>query len=348
MAHRIGAATAACDRPPAIAAWATAVGRHEREGPLGRLFDLACDDATFGRASWEKSESELVRRTMGLLLDKSGRRADDLDCVLAGDLLNQCVASTYGLRSFGIPVLGLYSACSTISEALALGALLLDGGAAGSAAACASSHFCTAERQYRSPLEYGCVRPPTAQWTATACGAYLLAHRGEPPYVRAVTFGTIEDLGVTDQNNMGAAMAPAAAETLRRFFADTALCPADFDAIVTGDLGAVGSELLCSLADAQGTPVRDRHADCGLLLFDRGRQDVHAGGSGAGCSAAVLAAVYLPQMRRGSVNNLLFLATGALLSPTTVQQGETIPAISHLVWLSTSPAPFAAGKGAGA
>ncbi len=344
MAHRIGKGTILCDTPPAVAAWASVVGRREREGPLGALFDLAEDDAAFGQPTWEKSESELVRRTMALLLEKSGKTADELDCVLAGDLLNQCVAATYGLRSFGIPVLGLYSACSTISEGLALGALLCDGGAADCLAATASSHFCSAERQYRSPLEYGGVRPPTAQWTATACGAYLLTKRGGPPYVRAVTPGTIEDLGIDDQNNMGAAMAPAAAGTLRRFFADTRLAPADFDAIVTGDLGSIGSALLLSLAEEAGLSLGGRYSDCGVLLFDPARQDVHAGGSGAGCSSAVLAARFLPELQSGRLQNVLFLATGALLSPTTVQQKETIPAISHLVWLSHEGGPFCGGK----
>jgi len=334
MAARIGRRTVRFDRPPSVAAWASVAGKQEAAGPLGPLFDRTTQDTTFGCDTWEQAESTLVGQTVALLLEKSGHAAAEIDCIFAGDLLNQCIASSFGLRALGIPVFGLYSACSTISEGITLASLLVESGAANLAAAAASSHFCAAERQYRSPLEYGGVRPPTSQWTATACGALLFAPNEKPPYVRAVTFPMIEDLGVTDQNNMGAAMAPAAAATLLQFFSDTGLAPADFDAVITGDLGAVGSELLLALAEREGLLLLDRHQDCGKLLFDRDRQDVHAGGSGAGCSAAVLAANFLPALAEGSLQNVLFLATGALLSTTSVQQGESIPAIAHLAWLS--------------
>ena len=334
MLHRCGKQTVLFPEPPVVGAWASTAGKKEAEGPLGRFFDETSADSTFGKDSWEKGESELVRRTVARLLQKAGRNREEIDCVFAGDLLNQCIGSTFGLRGFGIPVFGLYGACSTLSEGITLASILVESGAAKRCVAVTSSHFCTAERQYRYPLEYGGVRPPTAQWTATASGALLIEKGDKPPFLRAVTFGTIEDKGVTDQNNMGAAMAPAAAATLLHFFADTGKTPADFDAIVTGDLGLVGSELLCRLTEAEGVSVREKHEDCGLLLFDRSRQDVHAGGSGCGCSASVLCAHFLPALCEGILQNVLFLATGALLSPTTVQQKESIPSVAHLAWLS--------------
>jgi len=334
MATRKGKQTVIMDDPPSISAWASVAGKKEHEGPLGPFFDFASDDTTFGQTSWEKGESEMVRKTISTLLKKASLNPEELDCIFAGDLLNQCVGTTFGLRSFGIPLFGLYGACSTMSEGINLASLLVESGAVNNAAATASSHFCTAERQYRYPLEYGGVRPPTTQWTATACGAVLIDKGGKPPFVRAITVGTVEDKGVTDQNNMGAAMAPAAAKTLTRFLSDTGMAPSQFDAIVTGDLGLVGSRLLYELCDAEGVDIRKNHTDCGLLLFDREHQDVHAGGSGCGCSASVLSTVFLPEIQRGSLKNILFMATGALLSPTTVQQKESIPSIAHLAWIS--------------
>lgn len=334
MATRKGKQTIIMDSVPSVSAWASVAGKKEHEGPLGPFFDFTSDDAKFGQDSWEKGESEMVRKAIAALLKKASLNPEEIDCVFAGDLLNQCVGTTFGLRSFGIPLFGLYGACSTMSEGISLGSLLVESGAVNNAVATASSHFCTAERQYRYPLEYGSVRPPTAQWTATACGAVLIDKSGKAPFVRAITVGTIEDKGITDQNNMGAAMAPAAAKTLLQFFSDTGMNPSQFDAIVTGDLGLVGSRLLYELCDAEGIDIRSKHTDCGLLLFDRERQDVHAGGSGCGCSASVLSAVFLPEIKRGSLKNILFMATGALLSPTTVLQNESIPSIAHLSWLS--------------
>ncbi len=334
MATRCGKQTVLYQTPPTVRAWASVAGKKESQGPLASCFDAVSDDSTFGQDSWEKGESELMRRTISILLKKAGRNPQEIDCIFAGDLLNQCVGSTFGLRDFGIPLFGIYGACSTMSEGISLASLLVEAGSVTRAAAATSSHFCTAERQYRYPLEYGGVRPPTAQWTATAAGAVLIEQGDEPPFVRAVTFGTVEDKGVTDQNNMGAAMAPAAAATLLQFFADTQTGPDSFDAIVTGDLGMVGRELLYQLTEAEGVDIRRQHADCGLMLFDRERQDVHAGGSGCGCSASTLCAFFLPALADGRMQNILFLATGALLSPTTVQQKESIPSISHLSWLS--------------
>ena len=238
-------------------------------------------------------------------------------------------------RSLGIPYVGLFGACSTMAESLCVASPFIEGGVAQKVVACTSSHFCTAERQFRFPLEYGGQRTPTAQWTATASGAAVLQNGDDPPFVRAITVGTIEDLGVTDANNMGAAMAPAAAMTIKHFFEDTGKKPEEFDLIITGDLGKVGSSLLADLLRRDGIDLGDRQSDCGLLLYDLEKQDVHAGGSGCGCSASVLCGHLLPQMREGKLHNILFIATGALMSPTVVQQGESIASIAHLVCLST-------------
>lgn len=334
MAKRQGKQTIFTENAPSVRDWASIGSKKESQGPMAPRFDILEPDATFGQSSWEKAESHMITLVMQKALEKAGLKGSDLDLIFAGDLINQCTSSTFGLRDLGVPLLGIYGACSTMAEGLALASLLVDSGAAGRAAAVTSSHFCTAERQYRFPLEYGGVRPPTAQWTATAAGVALLEQGGKPPFVRAVTIGTVEDLGVKDQNNMGAAMAPAAAATLSRFFADTGASPEEFDLIVTGDLGAVGTRLLLELASQEGLDIAARHADCGLLLYDRRKQDVHAGGSGCGCSASVLCSYLLPAVREGRFKNLLFMATGALLSPTTVQQQETIPGVAHLVWLS--------------
>ena len=335
MAIKTGKQTYITQTPPSVRAFAAVGSKKESQGPLADSFDVIEPDATFGEDSWEKAESRLVNIAVNRALQKAALAPADIECIFAGDLLNQCIGSTFGLRELGIPFLGIYGACSTMAEGLLLSSLLIDSKTVNRAMAVTSSHFCTAERQYRFPLEYGSIRTPTSQWTATASGAVILERAIQPPFIRAVTVGTIEDNGVTDQNNMGAAMAPAAAATLSRFFADTALTPGSFDLIVTGDLGLVGTELLHTLLKRDGLDIRSRHVDCGLLIYDRIKQDVHAGGSGCGCSAAVLCSHLLPAMREEKINNMLFMATGALLSPTSVQQGESIPGIAHLVWFST-------------
>ena len=258
-----------------------------------------------------------------------------MDYVLAGDLLNQCIGSSFGLRELGIPFFGLYGACSTMGEALALASLLIDGGFAETVAAQASSHFCTAERQYRMPVPYGSQRTPTAQWTATAAGCTFLSAQGPGPYITHVTCGRIVDQGITDPNNMGAAMAPAAYDTLRAFFADTHTGPADYDAIFTGDLGELGHEIVMDLFRQDGVDMTRNYEDCGMLLYDRDRQDMHAGGSGCGCSAAVFNGYLLTGLKQGRWRRILFAPTGALLSPTSSFQGESIPGICHLVCVST-------------
>ena len=328
-------ATTIFRKPPSVVTWAAVGGKKENEGPCGDRFDKINDDPYFTRATYEEGESQLQKQAVRIALEKAGMKESDVDVLIGGDLLNQCVGTTYGVRDYGLPFLGIYSACSTMSEGLLLASMLAAGGFADTAMAVTSSHFCTAERQYRMPLSYGGQRPPTAQHTATAGGALAVSPEGEAPYVRGVTIGRIVDMGVTDANNMGAAMAPAAYSTIREFFADTGMSASMFDHIVTGDLGKVGSRVLCQLGEREGIDIRSRHLDCGLMIYDSEKQDVHAGGSGCGCAAGMLCGYFLPELKSGRLKNILFAATGALLSPTVNQQGESIPSVSHLVWLSS-------------
>ena len=268
-------------------------------------------------------------------LDKAMRPASALDVIFAGDLLNQCIASSFAARGQKVPFLGLYGACSTMAESLVLAAMAIDGGFASLTASVASSHFCSAERQYRTPLEYGGQRTPTAQWTVTGSGAVVLSQDGEGPWITHATIGRVVDKGVKDANNMGAAMAPAAYDTLTAHFADTGRRPSDYDLIVTGDLGSLGLELLQDLFHMDGVEFSNLD-DCGVRIYDAQSQDVHCGGSGCGCSAAVLTGQLLPRMREGRCRRLLFCGTGALLSPTSTMQGESIPGICHAVAFSAS------------
>lgn len=326
-------ATIRLRRPVSAVSWAAVGGEQERQGPLGGGFDAVEKDSFFGAKTWEQGESELQRRCFRRALEKGGLAPEDLGLVFSGDLLNQCIGATFALRSEGVPFCGLYSACATMGEGLLLAACLIDGGHADLAAAMTSSHFCAAERQYRAPLPYGSQRSPTAQWTATAAGCCVLGRQGDGPYITHVCPGTIVDLGVTDMTNMGAAMAPAAIHTLTTIFRDTGTGPEDYDLILTGDLGHVGHEIVVDLMLKDGYDLRRNYHDCGLLLYDRTGQDMHAGGSGAGCSAAVLCAWLLPLLRRREVHRVLFAPTGALLSPTSSFQGESIPGICHGVVL---------------
>lgn len=337
MPTRIGNYTLQLDRKPVILGYASVVGKKEGEGPLGKLFDLCHNDTTLGETTWEKAESRLQNEAVNLALEKAGLKNTDVDCIFAGDLLNQCISSTFGLRGLDIPFLGQYGACSTMAQTLAIASVFVEAQAARRAAAVTSSHFCSAERQFRFPLEYGGQRTPTAQWTATAAGSVIVGE-GEPQKggkvtVEAVTFGRIADLGIKDANNMGAAMAPAASQTLIDFLRDTGTAPDEYDLILTGDLGLVGSELMEELLEKENIHIGPRHNDCGLMIYDRENQDVHAGGSGCGCSASVLCSVILNQLSQGQLHKVLFLATGALMSPTSSQQGESIPGIAHLVYL---------------
>jgi len=331
---RMGKQTFVLDSPPAIVSSAAVAGKKEGDGPLGPSFDIVCEDSFFGEETWEKAESSMLSRTLSLAVGKAGLDFSDLGCVFSGDLLNQCVGSSFGLRGTDVPVFGLYGACSTMAEGLALAAMTVSAGYAETAAAVTSSHFCSAERQYRTPLEYGGQRTPTAQWTVTGAGCAVLAASGAGPLITHVTPGRIVDLGVKDANNMGAAMAPAAYDTLRAHFADTGRAPDFYDLILTGDLGFIGSEILRGFFERDGVSL-ENHNDCGMMIFDRVGQDVHGGGSGCGCSASVLCGEILGALRAGRWKNVLFAATGALLSPTTSMQGESIPGICCAVALTS-------------
>ena len=322
----------------ALLAGASVVGGKEFSGPLGEQFDLHDPSDRFGQKTWEAAESEMQRMAFNLALQKAGMREEEVGALFAGDLLNQCVGSAYGLLDFDVPYFGLYGACSTSAEALLLAGVMVSFGALECCGAVTSSHYCSAERQYRTPLEYGGQRPPTAQWTVTGAGAFLLCNEKEKradgcPRITAGFPGRAMEKGVNDPNNMGAAMAPAAADTLLRFFSETGESPTDYDAIVTGDLGFEGGSILCELMLAAGRPIKDRYTDCGRLIYHRRGQDVHGGGSGCGCSAAVLAAHFLPELREGNIGRMLFLATGAMMSPDSVKQGQNIPAVAHLLEL---------------
>lgn len=333
MAKLIKDGTISLDTRPSVSSFAAAVGKMEGEGPLADCFDYIAEDVTLGENSWEKSESKLQQIAFTTALSKGGFSEKNIDVLFAGDLLNQCVSSSYGARDTEIPFMGLFGACSTMAESLSLASLFVDGGMAVNAAAVTSSHFCSAERQFRLPVNYGGQRTPTAQWTATAAGCAVVSPHVEPPYVKSVTIGKIKDMGITDANNMGAAMATAAYDTISRHLANTNQSINSFDLILTGDLGRVGSDILAELFLKDNVDISGKHNDCGLMLFDTEKQDVHAGGSGCGCSASVLCGYILQEMQQKKIKNVLFAATGALMSPTIVQQGESIPGISHAVQL---------------
>ena len=331
MHKRLGRQTVALESPVFILSHAAVGGKMESEGPLAHYFDHLCEDSFFGEKTWEKAESAMQKTALSRALEKGGMTPESLDYVLAGDLLNQCIGTSFGLRDFGIPFYGLYGACSTMGESLALGSLLVAGGFADRLAAMTSSHFCTAERQYRMPVPYGSQRTPTAQWTATAAGCAVLGRGVSGCAVTTVTCGKIVDRGIKDANNMGAAMAPAAYDTLSAHFAATGTRPSDYDLILTGDLGVLGHQIVADLFSHDGVEMGERYQDCGMLLFDIKRQDMHAGASGCGCAASVLCGYLLKEMENGKWNKILFAPTGALLSPTSSFQGESIPGISHAV-----------------
>ena len=324
-----------CFRKPSVIAYAAVVGKAENEGPYGGEFDEVVEDNKAGSDTWEQAESLFQQRAVGHVLRKSGLEPDRIDLMIAGDLLNQCVGSSYGLKDYFIPYLGIYGACSTFAEGLLLSAALVNAGYIDTAIASTSSHFSTAERQFRFPLNYGGVRNPTAQWTATAAGAALVGFSGKPPFIRAATVGKIEDMGITDLNNMGAAMAGAAYDTLTRHMKHRGTHPQDYDVIITGDLGQVGSDLLYDLFQRDGVSLREHHKDCGLMIYDRAAQDVHAGGSGCGCSASMMCGHFFKRIQAGELKRVLYCATGALMSPTVVQQGGSIPGIAHCVEISS-------------
>lgn len=325
-----GMQTVCFEKPPVIIATASIVGYLEGEGPLGKTFDLVVNDTYYGEKSWEKAEQRMMLETMQKAMEKAGLQVKDIDFMLAGDLLNQIITANFTARVLGIPFLGLYGACSTMYEGMALGAMLIDGGFAEKVLVCSSSHYSTAERQYRFPTEMGNQRPMTAQWTVTGTGAAVLAREGSGPVITHATVGKVVDLGQGDAQNMGAAMAPAAADTITCHLQDTARQPDYYDLIITGDLGAYGKKLAEKLVTQYGYDISDRYTDCGILIYSAA-QDVHAGGSGCGCSAVVTCGYLMESLRSGKYKRLLGIGTGALLSPCSVQQGETVPGIGHAV-----------------
>lgn len=308
---------------------ASTVGKKEGEGPLSDKFDKIMNDITAGEDSWEKAESRFVSDNMRLAMEKAGLSENDIDYLVSGDLLNQSSGSTFGLREFNIPFFGIYGACSTYGEGLSIASILIEAGVGRNILVGASSHFCAAEKQFRFPLELGTQRPLTSTWTVTGHGAAVLGKGGDFPYISGITTGKIVDFGIKDANNMGAAMAPAAAEVILSNFIDFDIDNNYYDMIVTGDLGYVGKELVIELVKKGGFDITSNYTDCGIEIFDREKQDTHSGGSGCACSAVTFNSLFYPKLKSGEMKRILFIPTGALLNTTSTQQGETIPGIAH-------------------
>lgn len=328
--HRLGGQTVKLDNKPCIIGRASVVGQKESQGPLGEYFDKIMPDNLWGEKSWEKTECRMVLEAAQIALMKSNKQATDINYMFGGDLLNQIMTANFTARTLGVPFFGLFGACSTLTESMSLGSIIVDGGYADTVLCTTSSHFCTAERQFRFPLEMGNQKPPTGQWTVTGAGAIILSSEGEGPCITHVTTGKVVDYGIKDVNNMGAAMAPAAASTFKAHFEDTDQGPQNYDLIVTGDLGWYGRQLTIELLRKEGYDIEDRYIDCGCEIYNQG-QDIGAGGSGCGCSAVVLAGYLLKKMDEGIYNRILIASTGALLSTTSSQQGESIPGIAHAI-----------------
>ena len=334
MSIRVGKQTILMQSTPVIKGFASVCGSKEKEGPLRDFFDKTFDDNKLGQNTWEEAESALQKEAVNLAIEKSKVDKKNINFILAGDLLDQCISSMMGSKNLQIPFLGQFGACSTMAQTLVISSFLVESKAAKNAIAVTSSHFCSAERQYRFPLDYGGQRTPNAQWTVTGSGAIVLGEKDSEhtyPFIKQVVAGVIQDYGVTDSSNMGAAMAPAAAHTLKCFFKDTKTEPKNYDLILTGDLGEIGSRLLIEILEKEKIYIKDNYNDCGLMIYYKEKQDVHAGGSGCGCSASVLCSYVLQKMKKKEINNILFIATGALMSPTSFQQGKSIPGIAHLV-----------------
>ena len=328
---KLGKQTIKFDNPITITEAASIVGPKEADGPLAKYFDKCLNDEFWGETTWEKAESKIIKETANLAIVKSNVNATDIDFCFAGDLLNQCISSSFGLRDTNIPFLGVFGACSTFVEAMSLASICIDGGAAKNVLCATSSHFCSAEKQFRFPLELGNQRPPTSQWTVTGSGSVILSKDGNGPFITHITPGKIVDMGIKDVNNMGAAMAPAAFDTLIRHFEDTGRNPSYYDAIITGDLGYIGKDILKDLALTKGYNISSNYNDCGFLIFDKQAQDTHSGGSGCACIATVFSGYIYKQMQEKKINKLLLIATGALTNSTTAQQGESIPGIAHAI-----------------
>lgn len=328
--QKIGKQTIKFDNPPTILETACIAGPKEADGPLAKYFDKCIEDEMYGEKTWEKAESKIIKETVATLLSKSGIASADLEYCFAGDLLNQCISSSFGLRELNIPFFGIFGACSTFVEGLSLASVFIDGGIK-KALCTASSHFCSSEKQFRFPLELGNQRPPTSQWTVTACGSAILSRDGQGPFITSITTGKIVDMGIKDANNMGAAMAPAAYDTILTHFKDTDRAPSYYDAILTGDLGYIGKDIVIDLFKQSGYNIKSVYNDCGVLIFDKEKQDTHSGGSGCGCCASVFSGYLFNQIRTKKTKRLLLVATGALMNSMSAQQGESIPGIAHAI-----------------
>lgn len=341
MNQKLGRASVRLERPVYILNSASIVGTKEGQGPLGLLFDKVGRDDMFGCKTWEEAESALQKEAVGLALEKAGLRPEDISYIFAGDLLGQSMATSFGISSYQIPLLGVYGACSTCGESLALGAMSIAGGFADKVACVTSSHFASAEKEFRFPLDYGSQRPLSATWTVTGSGAFVLSDEPEGggrkarARISAMTVGKVVDYGLKDSMNMGACMAPAAASTLEQHFTDFAGQPEEYDKIITGDLGKVGQRVLIDLLRKQGYDISEQHMDCGLEIYDAASQDTHAGGSGCGCSAVTLSAYILKQLEEGNWKKVLFMPTGALLSKTSFNEGMSVPGIAHGIVIET-------------
>ncbi len=328
---RIGKQTIGLDNRPVIIQTASIVGPKEAQGPMAGYFDHCLEDEFWGEKTWEKAESKIIKETVNLAISKSGISSSAIDFCFAGDLLNQCISSSFGLRDANIPFFGIFGACSTFVESMTLGSIFIESGAANNVICATSSHFCSAEKQFRFPLELGNQRPPTSQWTVTGSGCSILSSSGEGPCITHVTPGKIVDMGIKDANNMGAAMAPAAFDTLMAHFEDTGRKPSDYDAIVTGDLGYIGKDILEDLCKTKGYNISHNYDDCGVLMFDKLEQDTHSGGSGCACIATIFSGYFYKQLQERKIKKLLLIATGALMNSTSSQQGESIPGIAHAI-----------------
>ena len=310
------------------------VGKKESEGPLGKRFDASEKDEYFGCKNFEEAESEMVRRNINLLLAKAQKSPDEIEMLFGGDLINQCIATSYGIKDLKMPYVGLYGACSTIIEALICSSCFIECGFINNAISVASSHFCSAERQYRFPLEYGSTRTPTSQNKVTGCGAFLLTNDKTNLRIKNATIGRIVDKGITDANNMGAAMACAAVDTIERFFENSNLKTDDFDYIITGDLGFEGHSIAIDMFNMDNFEMNTKFIDCGTLIYDTNKQDTHSGGSGCGCIASVLSGHFIKKFFEGNIRNILAIGTGALLNPDSVFQKKSIPSVAHAVHLT--------------
>ncbi len=329
--QKLGKQTIKFDNPITITETCSIVGPKEGEGPLSKYFDKYVEDEFWEEKTWEKAESKFIKETVNSCISKSGIPSNTIDYCFAGDLLNQCISSSFGLRELAIPFYGVFGACSTFVEGMQLASVFIDGNAADHAICAASSHFCSAEKQFRFPLELGNQRPPSAQWTVTGSGAALLSKNGQGPFVTTITTGKIVDMGIKDANSMGPAMAPAALDTLVAHFKDTGRNPSYYDAILTGDLGHIGKEILAELAETKGYNIKNNYNDCGVLIFDKNEQDVHSGGSGCACCATVFSGYVFNMLKQKKYKKVLLIATGALTNSTSAQQGESIPGIAHAV-----------------